>query len=281
VAGNPITVTALEQELLRRGRLQPTPQEKTAVLEDLIRRELIYFQAQKDGYLQRPEVQDSLKYFIVARYRAERETNRSAPSQIPAADLQSYYQSHLDRFQVPPQSRVAMILLPLSAKAVPEKRAEAQQQAEAIRALAAAATGQDASFGMLARTNSAHQATRYRGGDLGWQTRAAAAQQWEPPLADAMFALQQPGEISPVVTGKDGLYLFKLMERKEATARPLAEVKDVIAHQLARERATQQEAAMFARLKAGVPIQVNEAVLQRVKPPAPTNPVPPSSPRSP
>jgi hypothetical protein len=53
------------------------------------------------------------------------------------------------------------------------------------------------------------------------------------------------------------------MARKPASVRPLAEVKESIAYHLARQEAAQREEELYAQLKAGVPIRINETALAR------------------
>ena len=190
-----------------------------------------------------------------------------------AAGLPTYYQAHPDAFRVPEQLQVALVFLPLSSKAVPEKRREAEQRAHELRHLAETECASLAHFGPVAQTHSAHQASRYRGGELGGLTRQQAAGSFSPEVVEAMFALRQPGELSPVVSASDGFYLLKLVGRRPASVRPLAEVKEAVAFQWQRERA-RARGALFARLKAGLPIQVNEVVWPGSNRPARPNPLP-------
>jgi len=282
VADQVISVEALQQELARRSRVSSgasnNSNQTRALLEDMIRFEVLYASALRAGYGQKPEVQAALKRLIVAQYRESLETNRPVPGQFSEADIADYYRRHAERYGTPEQVRAALIFSPLASTATPEKQAQVRQRAEAIRAQALAGAAGEATFALLAQTNSAHQPTRYRGGDLGWLTREAAARDWEPALVDALFGLRQAGQISPVVPGKDGLYLFKLVERKPASGRPLAEVRDAIAYHLARDQAAQQDQARYAQLKAGVDIRINEPALARLMTNVPSAPTPPRLP---
>ena len=206
-----ITVDALQQALARRGWHNPTAEQKAAVLEDLIRFEALHAQARKTGYLQQPEVQNAIKHLVAARYREKLATNQSALPETAAAGLPTYYQAHPDAFRVPEQLQVALVFLPLSSKAVPEKRREAEQRAHELRHLAETECASLAHFGPVAQTHSAHQASRYRGGELGGLTREQAAGSFSPEVVEAMFALLQPSELSPVVSASDGFYLLKLV----------------------------------------------------------------------
>jgi parvulin-like peptidyl-prolyl isomerase len=265
VAGSSlITTKALEAELARRRLSPPTASEKTAALEDLIRFEVFYAGAQRAGYEQKPEVQAAIKQLLVAQYRESLATNYPSSSQITEEEITDYYHRHADRYGTPAQVRAALIFLPVPAKAVPEKRAEARQRAEDIRALALADAAATPTFGLLAQTHSAHQPSRFHGGDQGWLTRAACEREWEPAVAAAVFSLSEPKSLSPVIEGKDGLYLCKLMERLPAALKPLAEVREGIVYQLRRVKAEQEQQQQYAQLKAQIGVKINQAALARV-----------------
>jgi len=278
VANQNISLVAMEQELARRHVARPTEADKAAALDDLVRLDVLYANACKAGYDRRPDVQAAVKRLIVAHYRDSLETNRPTPGRVSDEEIAAYYRRHADRFGTPEQIRAAVIFLPLSARAEPERKAAVRQQAEVIRSEALAKASNEASFGLLAQTNSAHQASRYKGGDLGWLTQAAFAKEWDTTLAGAVYALTQRGAISPILEGKEGLYLFKLMGRKPAAVKPLTEVREGVAYHLAREQAEQQEARTFAQLKEQVPIQINQAALARLRTDAPPATTPPALP---
>ncbi|HEX2194701.1 MAG TPA: peptidylprolyl isomerase [Candidatus Limnocylindria bacterium] len=68
------------------------------------------------------------------------------------------------------------------------------------------------SFERVARDYSEDPVTAAEGGDLGW----VLPYQFEAVRQEAIFGLTEPGQVSQVVEGEDGLYIFKLIASSEA-----------------------------------------------------------------
>lgn len=74
-------------------------------------------------------------------------------------------------------------------------------------------------FARLAEQVSTDYATRSNGGDMGWVERGTM----DPAFENAAFALSS-GEISPVIKTAEGYHVIKVLERREASTPPFAEV---------------------------------------------------------
>jgi peptidyl-prolyl cis-trans isomerase D len=149
-----------------------------------------------------------------------------------------------------------------------EKQAELRRRAETVLG-EARATADEAAFARIVARHSEDQATRYRGGDLGWLVQGSASA--DPAVVEALFALQQPGQFAPLVQGARGFYVAKLLEKREAGRKPLAEVKEAIRYQLSRQKAEQAERDFFAAMKQGLDIHINHALLESISLPAEKN----------
>ena len=150
------------------------------------------------------------------------------------------------------------------------------EQAERLRIQAQAADG--AAFERLVREHSEDQATRYQAGDTGWLSGGADKNRWDPAIAEALNALQRPGDCAPVVATATGFYVIRLTGTKPAATRPLTEVGPAIRHQLQQSKREQSTAAFHARMRAGLDIRTNAAVLARIVVPDSATPRPPALP---
>lgn len=261
VGETPIPVESFEAELSRRGSA-----DKQAVLDQMVRRELLLAEAQRVGFDKNPEIVEACRNLIVNRF-AEKQRSHSEGSPTPTPEeLQAYYQAHLDLYNVPERAHIALIYLRQGPFVQPDLKEAMMARATALReqALAAASTSKD--FGALAGQNSDHRSSRNNGGDLGWIEKSKLYSAWPSEVAQAMFALQSPGEISPVIQAQDGIYLLKLIERQESNSLPFEQVRNRVQYQFVREREEQAEAEFYAQLKATFPVKINTQRFDEIAP---------------
>lgn len=258
-----ITVEAFLAERDRRGG----PGADAALLERLVRRELLFVAAQEAGFDRSPALQAAWKNLVAQRFE---ETQLAGPGGETAADegeLAAFHARHAERYTAPEQVRAAVIQLSLPPPAAAARREEALARAEEIRRAALAATDGEAAFAALAREHSRHAGSRRGGGDLGWLTRMGAAQCLPAEAVARLFAEAAAGTVSPVIPTGEGIFLVQVLGRRPAQIRPLDEVRERVRHDLARAQAAAAEAAFFARLRAGHPVEINTARLAELAPP--------------
>jgi len=283
VNGNPIMVADLEAEITRRTRGRSlssmSSKEREAVLQELIKQESVFAQARSEGFDQSPQIARQIHELIVSRYLEAHLGKLSVPTAASEDEIQQYYDQHSGNFATSLQVRFAVIKLGCSPKATKAKRAEAFVRAQEIlrQAQAAASASGNKSFEGLARQFSDDQATRYQGGDAGWISRTQP-DRWDAAVIDAAFAMVQPGDVAPVVVAPDAFYLIKLLDRKEASRRPLAEVSKMIAYQIELAKHHESEAEFFEHVRSGQQIKINRTVLDSLPVPLQQTEAKPPSP---
>ena len=237
-----------------------------SALEELIGYEAVYAQARAAKFDEQPEIAARIKNLIVRQF-IERQMETGEP-QITREQSQEYYTNHQAEFLLPFSVRGAVIFLRASARMEPGKREALKQRAGLVLA-EAQQTKSEADFARLVQRCSEHQATRYRGGDLGWMTRAEGEAKLGPEVSTALFRLTKPDEFSPLLEASDGFYILKLQELREARLRPLEEVAELIRYQLTRQHRLHRETEFHARMKRGLEIQINRALLESISVPSP------------
>jgi peptidyl-prolyl cis-trans isomerase SurA len=173
---------------------------------------------------------DDIRRHVQEQLTIVKLVNREVRSKIllNAADVETYYRAHPDRFARPGRFRLQQIFIKSPADAPPASRAAAKAEAEAVRADAAAG----ADFQDLARRRSQGPEATH-GGDLGWVRRGELL-----PEIDAVLDQLKPGEISPVLDTALGFHIINLVESQAATPRPLDDVRSDVEELVYQEHAT-------------------------------------------
>jgi peptidyl-prolyl cis-trans isomerase SurA len=173
---------------------------------------------------------DDIRRHVQEQLTIVKLVNREVRSKIllNAADVETYYRAHPDRFARPGRFRIRQIFIKSPSGDPPAARAAANAAAEAVRAEAAAG----ADFGELARRRS-QGADAAHGGDLGYVRRGELL-----PEIDAVLERLGTGEISPVLTTALGFHVINLMETQPPSPRPLEDVKLDVEELVYQEHAT-------------------------------------------
>ena len=159
--------------------------------------------------------------------------------------MQRYYAEHGAEFDQPERVRVLQVVV--------KTREEALKVRDEIRRA-------PQKFGEVARRASISPEGK-SGGDLGYFGRDAGM----PEVFDACFRLPL-NTLSEVVPSPYGFHVFKVVDRKPASRRTLAEARPEIAQKLLRERQARAQEEYLAGLRAKAQIQVDDKALAAVVP---------------
>lgn len=187
-----------------------------------------YFKSHPERY-QAPE-QASIEYLVLDLEAAKKNVS------LNEADLQSYYAQNKDRFGTPEERQGSHILIAAARDGDAAEREKAKARAAELLAELRQAP---ASFGEVARKNSQDPGSAERGGQLDMAPRGAMVK----PFEDALFALQNKGDISEVVESDFGYHIIRLDEVKPGVAQPFEQVRA----QIENEVRTQQASEAFTK----------------------------------
>src|SRR5438874_11531295 len=155
---------------------------------------------------------------------------------VPPADIEREYNNNVEQYSTPEQVRASHILLKTEGKDDAAVKAKAEELLKQARA--------GADFAELAKKNSEDEASAKNGGDLDYFGKGRMV-----PEFDAAVFTMQPGQISDLVKTQYGYHIIKLVDKKAATTRPFAEVRQQLADQLAYQRAQAQAADLAQNLE--------------------------------
>ncbi len=158
---------------------------------------------------------------------------------VPPADVEKAYNSGIEQYTTPEQVRASHILFKT------EGKDDAVVKAKAEDVLKQAKSGAD--FAELAKKYSDDESSAKNGGDLDYFSKGRMV----PEFDQVAFTLE-PGQISDLVKSQFGYHIIKVVDKKPATTKTLAEVRQQITDQLAYERAQAQAADLAEKMQKDI-----------------------------
>lgn len=266
VAGAPIDADAVRHEMVRRGadflpRFSKL-EEKEAVVEDLVRIEVLAQQARRAGYADDPEIRRSINRLLAEKYWRDQLEQAPAPA-VTAGEVRAYYDAHPAEFTVPTKVRGAVIVLRWPSTASEAQRAEIRARAQQI---AADARGAGATiYTSLVEKHSQDPVSRRSAGDTGFVVEGTTVYRFEPPVIEALFAIDQIGDVE-VVAAERGAYVVRLSAREGGTVAPFETVAQTLTERLTAERKRTMEEQRYAALRQQVAVAIDRQALAGVGP---------------
>lgn len=269
VNGRRITAEMV-RERIRRGGLQHnwtqrSPEQKRELLEEMIRTEVLAAAAERAGFDQDPRVLDEYKQILGHHYWRAQLKQFGEGFVISPEQVRAFYDAHPERFAQPRRTRGAVIWISAPRPSEREDEGEmarlrdrAQRALEEARALPAT----ERFLGEVARRYSSDKSSGRRGGDIGWIVEEGRSFRWEPAVVEALFELDEPGDLSSIVEGEFGLYIVKLVDRDGGGLREFSEVARSIYGQLLKEREDAVKAKLFEVIRGEMQIEIDYDALE-------------------
>jgi peptidyl-prolyl cis-trans isomerase C len=267
--GNGFTITADdfkarldEQSPFIRARYT-TIERKKEFLDNLVRFEVLAREAEKQGLAKDPDVQMTLKKIMVQKLVQKSFQDTSGASQIPDAELQTYYDEHKADYFRPKKIRVAAVVFNAPA-GTPERAKKLALAKKALAKLKLEEKKNTLAFAQVVNEFSEDQATKATSGDLNFKSQEELERAYSKELADAVFALKA-GETSGVIETPQALFIAKATGQQEELNRSFEQVKTQIANKLYRERKTKEFDEWQKRLKEEAKVSIDEKALEAVE----------------
>lgn len=175
------------------------------------------------------------------------ETAIEAKVAVTPAQAKKFYDENPDQFKRPEQVRASHILIATQENADVATKAAAKRKAEGL--LKQLKSGGD--FAALAKENSQDPGSAIKGGDLGFFPRG----QMVGPFDQVAFTLV-PGATSDLVETQFGYHIIRVVEKKEAGAVALDEVRPQLEQFLQNQNRQREMTSYVAALKAKGKVEV-------------------------
>ncbi len=166
----------------------------------------------------------------VSYLEVKREAFEGESGEMDEGKVQSYYERQALEFMAPELRRVRQIFFK-------------GEEAESAARTAYEALQEGADFAELARSESQDEISAQIGGEIGWVAQDDLAED----LSTMVFSMES-GTVSQPLTASLGIYLLEVMEIKEASLRPLDEVRDQVIVKLRQEDRDRRYAAALSDL---------------------------------
>lgn len=160
---------------------------------------------------------------------------------ISPLQVREYYENNIAEFTLPEQVKLRMIILRDGNLGDTGLDVDKRQTAEEIRQKLA----EGADFDRMARMYSEDEGSRDFGGDWGWIERNTLTGE----LTDVAFTLK-PGDISKVIELQGSYYILQVEARKNATVKPVSEVREEIERDLIQKERLKAQQRWIDTLRA-------------------------------
>ena len=227
-----ITPADLQAEMERRVAARHPVGNAADLLEDMIREEVLVQQAEKAGLADDPELRRTYRQMLIGQLKERQLRADLAELSIDDSEIAAHYTANRERFAIPARIQLAMIQVK-------------DDEPRAREVLTAVSAGAD--FAKLAARHSDHQASRYRGGDIGWVT--AGAQHRHLP-AEVLTAASHAEKATLITSGRSS-YIVRRTDHQPGGHRELATVANSIRAELLRAARAKLTATFYANMEAG------------------------------
>jgi len=254
-----ITVDDMVAEAVRRHALAAAAGDPEAFLQRLTDREALIATALRRGLQHDEAIRRQYENMLIGRLRTDELEPLLTEVDVTPDDIEGAYLADEASYRISALTHVAVLRLQHGMG----RGDKVREQLQAVREGMLKDPADGPGFGKLAIANSDHQASRYRGGDVGW-LRDGQGPSWLPQaVIQAAWELEEPGQLSLVIEDDKAVFLVRMIEKKGEGRRPLESVSASIKARLLKEKRQQVEEQFLQRIRETVDITVHASGLSR------------------
>lgn len=231
-----VTVTQADLDYQLKEKHGGRADEKTRkeALDELSTRARLNQAALDDGIQNDPAVRAEIARVLAGRLKEKNlspQLKAAASSELSEARLRELYAAGEARFRSGEKRQAAVLWL--SPNGNPEREKQYIEKLTAARDWFSQNSDlkahPDQGFSVLSVDYSEHQASRYKGGVVGWLEKGGGMDAWSKAAAEIVFSLPEPGAVSEVIARPEGVFLVRYMALQPAVLRPFESVADELA----------------------------------------------------
>jgi parvulin-like peptidyl-prolyl isomerase len=256
-----ITLQDFQREVEWYTRNQRSLPEKQALLDEMISREARLQRARALGLDQDPDLRRHCDSLLIGKLEQRELRPKLDQMEVPTEEVRAAYDKDIARYTHQAKARLAIIFIQADAKMGAARMAELEGRIAEARKQTLDLPAGTRGFGKVAMDFSEDQASRYRGGDVGWFDQGLKDYRLPAEVVTAGFDLKSPGDISDVIKTAKGFYLVSRIEVRPVTTVPLATVQPTIQRRLLADKRQEGQMAFDQEMRRMAPVQTFPAVL--------------------
>jgi len=217
---------------------------KKKLTDELVKKELIYLEAKKQGLDKSPEYKEKLDEFqklSLISMLLTKEIEQKVG--VTDEEVKKYYDTHPGEFSTD-RARASHILV--------KTKEEADSLLKRLKA------GED--FATLAEKNSIDKGSAAKGGDLGFFGRG----QMVPEFEKVVFSMKK-GQVSEPIKTQFGYHIIKLTDLKKGQKISFDKVKEKLSKRLLTQKQRAAFDSYIEKLKSSYPVEIKEDKLKDIK----------------
>ena len=253
-----ISKSEFEKEMHYRGGKYIADLDKKALLDEMILKKLLLNKAYEDDLPKEETIQREYNLLLMGKIRERYLDAERKKIVISKSDLENFYNEHKEKYRIPKRREFAILFFKKRLKNSTKEKELIAKKFSKIIALAKENKLPSAKkgFGTYAIDYSEHQASRYRGGELGWFTQGKRVN-WEQKVLDAGFELKDVGDLSSIIETKKGYYLVRLMDETKEKYKSFKEVEYTVKYEVITNRQKEIKDNFYNSLRSKFEIEMD------------------------
>jgi peptidyl-prolyl cis-trans isomerase C len=269
-----IRAADLKEESERRRTRRMPAIGKEDLLKEMAEYEALLEYAKQQGIDQDPEVKRAIANLLIGHLKARDLQPKLEAIEVTDEEIQSAADARRDEWMTPAKLRLSIIRIARSPVTSEGKAAESKERLAQAAAMAAGPEG----FTAAAAAYSEDQASRYRGGDIGWTEQGKPHGRVPMEVLDAGHALVEDGDMSGVIEAEDGWYLVTRTAATDAAPMPTEQLAHRLRAEILNDKRAKVDADFRQVLESAVPVRLFPENLAKVPWQRPAPDAPPANP---
>jgi len=187
-------------------------------LDQAIEREAMVQKAREQGLHEEPEIKEQIRSLLIARLK---EKELHSKIEADEATLRKLYEEQKEKYVSPARKKIAVLWY----NSRGQKPLEKQYQTRLTKILPEIENVPlNQGFGQFSMNHSEHRSSRFKGGIVGWLEPGKTYDSFRATALEIASQLE-PGQVSEIVTRKEGVFLVRNLQESDPTTQSFEKVR--------------------------------------------------------